>query len=157
VSAGGHTAAELVVVVLVAGTLLALATPSFLRAWQASTVRAAAEELVSVLGVARQLAITENQTVCVTGDGTAVQYRVGGCTRPAWTGPGTDADGSIRLAGGVRVSAASAHVTYTYLGAVGTGGTLTVLDPAGRQALCVVVAVSGRATITAPTAPGVCA
>jgi Tfp pilus assembly protein FimT len=152
----GHTAAELLVVAVVIGAIVVLTIPAFLRGWQASTLRAGAEELISVLGGARQLAINENRTVCVTSNGTAVQYRVAGCTRAPWTGPGTDGDGLMRLAGALRVSAATADITYTHLGAVGTGGTLTVLDPASGNTLCVVVAVAGRASIASPRVPPVC-
>jgi Tfp pilus assembly protein FimT len=152
----GYSAAELIVVVAIIGLIMVISVPFFLTYWQTSTLRAGAEELVTVLNGARQLAIKENQTVCVTNDGTSVIYHLTNCGNPAWTGPGTEANGAIRLANNVRVSAGTANVTFTYLGAAGTAGTYTVLNPANGRALCVAVAASGRVSINAPAVQPVC-
>lgn len=155
-SARGYTLTELIVVLAVVALMMAVSVPFFLSYWQSSTLRAGAEELVTVLNGARQLAIRENQSVCVTRAGATVRYHLASCAAPAWTGPETASDGSIRLANDVQVAANTANVTFTYLGAAGAGGTYTVLNPANNQALCVVVAPSGRVSINPPAVPPVC-
>lgn len=157
----GFSLTEVVVTVAVIAVMMTLSVPYFLTYWQTSTLRAGAEEMATVLNGARQLAIKENQTVCVTvttagaNQGT-VSYHVATCGAAAWVGPGVENDGNIRLTNNVRVSAATANVTFTYLGAAGTGGTFTVLNPTSGLALCVVVAVSGRVTISPPAVQPVC-
>jgi prepilin-type N-terminal cleavage/methylation domain-containing protein len=143
----GFTIMELVVVVAIIGIITAIGTPVFLRFMQASTLRAGAEEMAAVLNSARQLAIKENTTVCVTNDGTKMQYHVGGCANAAWTGAGTDASGFIRLANNVKVSPAGTSVIFTYLGAASTAGTLTVTNPQDSKILHVIVAATGRVSI----------
>ncbi len=125
-------------------------------AGQSATLRAGAEELVTILNGARQLAIKDNQTVCVTTGTTRVSYHPSGCGTAAWIGPGSESDGSFGLANAVQVSAATANATFTYLGGGGTGATYAVLNPSSNQALCVVVAPSGRIIINAPTAQPIC-
>jgi prepilin-type N-terminal cleavage/methylation domain-containing protein len=154
-NARGFSLTELIVVVGVLALMMAVSVPFFLNYWQTSTLRAGAEELVTVLNGARQLAIKENQTVCVTTAASAVTYHVTNCGTPGWVGPDTDANGLIRLQNGVQVTAAP-NVTFTYLGAAGAGGTYTVVNPASGLALCVVVSPSGRISIAAPAAQPVC-
>lgn len=155
-SGRGFSLAEIAVVLAVIGVVMALAAPFFLTYWQSATLKAGAEELVTVLNGARQLALNQNQTVCVTNNGTTVAYHLGNCAAAPWTGLGTEADGSIRLANAVQVSAATASATFNYLGAGGGGATYTVLHPTTGRALCVVVAPSGRVTIAAPANQPVC-
>ena len=138
--------AELVVTVAIIGIIMALGTPVFLRYLQSSKLRAGAEEMATVLSSARQLAIKENSTVCVTNDGTKVQYHVGGCANAAWTGQGTDTTGFIRLANSVTVSSGTS-VVFTYLGAASTAGTYTVTNPQDGATLHVIVAATGRVSI----------
>ena len=101
----GFSATELVVVVAVIGIIMAASAPTFFSYFRTAAVRAGAEEMSAVLNRARQLAIKDNRSVCVTNVGTAVQYLVR--TAPdcsiiaetvVWAGPGTDAAGVIRLA-----------------------------------------------------------
>lgn len=139
--------AELLVTIGVLGVTAILALPLLLTYWQASTLEAGARELQAVLNGARQLAIKENTSVCVTSGGTRVQLHVGTCLSPAWTGPGTDNSGWVRLTNGVQVTAATANVTFSYLGAANPAGTYTVTNPADGRTLTVTVAASGRVTI----------
>ena len=126
-------------------------TPYFLAYWQASKLRAGAEELATVLNQARQLAIRNHTFVCVqrqTGTN-RVRFLTGnsGCTGTVYTGPGTKSSGDIALNDNVDVSTATANVVYNYLGAATTVGTYTVRNPTNSQTLSVVVAASGRVTI----------
>lgn len=146
--ARGYTLAEIAVVVAVVGIMMTLSIPPFLSYWQTSTLRAGAEELATLLNTARQLAIKENTSVCVQFSGSGVKYYLNAaCTGAAWTGPGTDATGLIRLSNNVRVSASTASVVFSYLGAATTGGTYTVTNPTNNQTLSVAVASSGRISI----------
>jgi prepilin-type N-terminal cleavage/methylation domain-containing protein len=149
----GFTMIELAVVVAVLGVIAALSIPTLWTYLRTATLRAGAEEAVTVLNGARQLAIRMNTTVCVSNDGTRAQYRVGGCGAAAWTGVGTDADGHIRLANRLQVSGTN-HLCFNYLGAGTTtpapctaNGTLTITSPTGGATLDVVVATTGRLRI----------
>ena len=145
---------ELTVVVAVLGVIAALSIPSLWTYLRTATLRAGAEEAVTVLNGARQLAIRMNTTVCVSNDGTRAQYRVGGCGAAAWTGVGTDTNGHIRLANGLQVSGPN-HLCFNYLGAGTTtpapctaNGTLTITTAAaGAATLNVVMATTGRLRI----------
>ena len=149
----GFTMAEMVVVVAILAILTAVSAPSLWAYVRSATLRAGAEELVAVLNGARQLAIRMNTTVCVTNDGARARYHVGTCSGAAWTGVGTDADGTIRLANGVRVSGAG-HLCFNYLGAgsatpapCAANGTLTVANPSGGGTMSVIMATTGRVRI----------
>ena len=149
----GFTMTELAVVVAVLGVIAALSVPTLWTYLRTATLRAGAEEAVTVLNGARQLAIRMNTTVCVSNDGTRAQYRVGGCGAAAWTGVGTDANGQIRLANRLQVSGTN-HLCFNYLGAGTTtpapctaNGTLTITNPAGGATLNVVMATTGRLRI----------
>jgi Tfp pilus assembly protein FimT len=144
---------ELMVVVAILGIITAVSAPSLWTYIRTATLRAGAEEMVSVLNRARQLAIGMNTTVCVTNNGASAQYRVATCGGAAWTGVGTDADGSIRLANDLRVSGAN-HLCFNYLGAGSTtpapcaaNGTLTVTNPSGGATVTVIMATTGRVRI----------
>jgi prepilin-type N-terminal cleavage/methylation domain-containing protein len=147
---GGYTITELTVVVAVLGVLSAVTLPSLWTYLRTATLRAGAEETISVLNGARQLAIRLNTTVCVTNDGIRAQYRVGSCSAAAWTGTGTDANGHIRLANHLSVSGAN-NLCFNSLGAgsatpspCAANGTLTVTAPSGAATLNVVMATTGR-------------
>jgi Tfp pilus assembly protein FimT len=151
VRAGGFSVAELLVVVGVIGILFILGLPTFITYWRTATLKAGAEELATILNTARHIAIKDNQSVCVaretTGSATRVRFLLSSCSGTAWTGPGTDDSGWIRLTNSVEVSAATASVIFNYLGAASTGGTYTVRNPVDNRTMSVVVATSGRVTI----------
>jgi Tfp pilus assembly protein FimT len=144
---------ELLVVVAVAGIIMAVSVPALWTYFRTAALRAAAEEMVTVLNGARQLAIRSNTTVCVTNDGTRVQYRISGCAGTIWTGPGTDAAGNVSLANGLLASG-TPNFCYSYLGAGTTTpgpcvntATFTVTNPAGGATMNVTVATTGRTRI----------
>jgi Tfp pilus assembly protein FimT len=143
----GFSATELIVVAGVIGIITAVTVPFFVSYWRAATLRAGAQELATVLNGARQLAITRNNNVCVTNDGSSVHYRIGGCGNAPWTGPSTDAAGAIPLSNRVRVTGATANPIFNYLGAASPAATFTVFNPQDGATLTVTVAGSGRITI----------
>jgi prepilin-type N-terminal cleavage/methylation domain-containing protein len=151
---GGFSLPELLVVLVVIGIMTAMSVPSFLSYWHSATVRAGTQELASILNRARQIAISRNTNVCVKRNASnQVQIlrdaAVAGlvCVGTVWTGPGTDGAGQITLQNRVNVTAATANVVFTYLGAANPAGAFTVQNPANNSTMRVTVASSGRVTI----------
>lgn len=142
----GFSAIELIVVVGAIGIIMALSAPFFLSFIRSSTLRAGAEEMSTVLNRARQLAIQDNRSMCVTRAGSQVQYRVGGCGGTVWTGPGTDGGGFIRLSNDITV-AGGPDVVFTYIGTATAAGTYTIANPQDGQTLSVTVTPSGRVSL----------
>ena len=149
---GAFTLTELVVVVAVVGIMMAISVPTLWTYFRSAALRGAAEEAVALLNTARQLAIRLNTTVCITNDGTVMQYHVSTCAAAAWTGPGTDSGGAIRLSNGLALSGTN-HLCFNYLGAGSAtpapcvaNGTLTVAHPTGGT-MNVVMATTGRIRI----------
>ena len=70
----GYSAVELTVVVAVIAILMAASAPFFISYLRTSALRAGAEEMVSVLNRARQIAIRDNTSMCVASDGTRVRF-----------------------------------------------------------------------------------
>lgn len=153
VGSTGFTAAELLVVIAILGIIAVVSVPTLITYFQASTLKASAEELAAALNRGRQLAITQNRNVCVEVSANQYRYRVGtdiNCSGgTVWQGPGAGTNGFFRLANNVNLTANSNPV-FTYLGAA-TGATLTVtyVDQSGGtgQSKNVVVAASGRIQI----------
>jgi Tfp pilus assembly protein FimT len=144
----GLTLAELLVVASVIAITVVLTIPMLLTYWHASTLTGGAQELMTILNGARQLAIRQNTNVCVERSGSTVRYRVGGCGGTVWTGPGTDASGWRRLANGVEIVNQTATVVFSYLGAANPAGTYRVRNPRNTaQTQTVTVAASGRVKI----------
>jgi prepilin-type N-terminal cleavage/methylation domain-containing protein len=144
----GFGLAEMLVVVAVIGITTAVAMPSLLSYWRSAVLTSGAQELQSLLGSARQLAIRQNTTVCVERSGSRIRYLVGSCGGTAWVGAGTDASGWMRLSNSVEITNATASVAFSYLGAANPGGTYTVRNPVHTaQTLDVTVTVSGRVRI----------
>jgi prepilin-type N-terminal cleavage/methylation domain-containing protein len=142
----GFSLTELIVVVGVIGIIMAASAPFFLSYLRTSALRTGAEEMVTVLNRARQLAIRDNSNMCVTNDGTRVQYHIATCGGTVWTGPGTDVVGFIRLANNITV-ASGQNVVFTYIGTATVAGTYTVTNPQDSRTMSVIVAPSGRVSI----------
>jgi prepilin-type N-terminal cleavage/methylation domain-containing protein len=149
----GFSATELVVVVAVIGILMAASMPLLFSAIRASAVRAGAEQMATVLGQARQMAIKDNTSICVTASAAGLQYwkkglcgdlTVGpdGTYLYLWIGPGTEGDGYIRLANNITVTPPAPTVVFTYIGTANVA-TYTVTSQDG-QTLKVSVEPSGR-------------
>jgi Tfp pilus assembly protein FimT len=146
---------ELLVVMAIVGIIMALSVPAIWTYFRAATMRAGAEELVTALNGARELAIRSNTVVCVTNNNVTMQYRLGNCnTGTIWTSPGTDAAGNVALANNLRVSSEQPTLCYSYLGAGSntpancfSQNVFTVTNPANGATMTVQVAATGRARI----------
>jgi Tfp pilus assembly protein FimT len=155
----GTSLTELLVCAGLVGVVVAASIPLFHSHLHGSALKAGAEELAGLLNLARSLAIKENTRVCVTrdpGGSSRVRILIGGPS-PCAAGENfygargrgfdhrVDAGGWITFANDVRVTAATADVVFTPLGAAVPGGSYTV-SRHGRT-LTVVVAPSGRVNV----------
>lgn len=142
----GFSLMELIVVIGVIGIIMAASAPFFLSFLRTSALQTGAEEMATVLNRVRQLAIRDNTNMCVTNDGTRVQYHIATCGGAVWAGSGTDAAGFIRLANNITV-ASGQNVVFTYIGTATVAGTYTVTNPQDSRTMSVIVAPSGRVSI----------
>ena len=147
IGTAGFTLIELTVVIAIVAVVVGVSIPFFSSFHQASRLRAAADEMATVLNAARYQALKQNTSVCVAVSGQRVQYRVGGCSGGVWLGPGTNGAGFIALQNTVPITGATADVVFTNLGAAAVGGTYTLRNPDDGRTLTVTVAGSGRITI----------
>jgi Tfp pilus assembly protein FimT len=140
-----------VITLAVMGIVASIGYPYFSGFLKAAKVKAGAQELATIVNGARQLAIARNTLVCIVLDSNKAKYMVGtsaACSGgTAYTGAGTRSDGTIPLQNTMQISASTANVVFTNLGAASTAGTFTVRDPQTNKTLSVVVAASGRVTI----------
>ena len=143
----GYTVIEILLVLGIIGILTVIATPTFLGYYQGALLRVAAEEVAAFLNQGRQLAIVQNGSICVHSSSTAMHYRQGTCAGTTWTGPGTDAAGSIAVPAGITLSA-TANPIFNYVGGNTTGATYTITHTQSSTLVHVVVALSGRVSIT---------
>jgi general secretion pathway protein G len=143
----GYTVIEILLVLGIIGILTLIATPTFLGYYQGALLRVAAEEVAAFLNQGRQLAIVQNGSICVHSSSTAMHYRQGTCAGTTWTGPGTDASGSIAVPAGITLSA-TADPIFNYVGGNTTGATYTITHTQSSTLVHVVVALSGRVSIT---------
>jgi Tfp pilus assembly protein FimT len=146
----GFSVVELLVLIAVIGILTAVSTPAFLSYLRSATLKAGAQELATIINQGRQIAISQNTTICVNQSSNKVQLIKGGCSgggTTVWTGPGTDGSGRFTLQNGINVSATTANVVFNYMGAATTSGTYTVQNPVNNATMSVAVALSGRVTM----------
>ena len=145
--AAGFTLAELVMVIAVIGILAVMAVPSFLSYYHAAGLKSGAQQVATLMNQARELAIKENSSVCVTlPSATQMSYRLGSCAGAAWVGAGTDATGGINLPTGI-TAAASANPIFNYVGSALPAATYTLTYTQTGATLTASVAASGRVTI----------
>jgi len=151
--AGGHpireagfSITELVVIIAVVGVLAVMSVPSFVRYYQAAAARADVQQVITLLNQARDLAIRQNDTVCVTMlTNRQVALRLSNCAGTVWTGPGTDGAGNINLPQGSTIGPLN-NVTFNYLGAAGAATTYTMTNSTTYATSTISIALSGRVT-----------
>jgi type IV fimbrial biogenesis protein FimT len=148
-SARGFTLTELLVVIAIIAVTVGVSIPTLWTYYRSAKLRGAADQTVSLLNGARQLAIRLNTTVCVTVDSTGMQYHSGTCSAAAYTGAGTDASGYMTLDTGLSWSGTN-NLCFNYLGAgaatpapCASSGTLTITRSQGGS-MNVVMATTGR-------------
>src|SRR5262245_45753437 len=139
----GFGMAELIVVVAVIGLLAALAMPTFLTYWQSAGLSAGAAELQSILNRGRQLAISQNGSLCVEVSGTGVRYRTTSCAGTIWTGTGTSGAGLISLSNGLQIQGGPS-VIFSNAGGASGNVNFTVRDPRTSRTRTVAVLTTGR-------------
>lgn len=146
-SSRGFSVVELLVLVAVIAIITTVSAPAFVAYWRSATLQAGAQELATILNRGRQVAISNNTTVCVNQSSNRVQFVKGGCGGTLWMGPGTDGSGWFTLQNGVQVSSTTANVVFNFMGAATTAGVYTVRNPVNNATMSVTVALSGRVTI----------
>lgn len=165
IHAHGFSLAELLVVIGIIGILAVVTLPVFVNVLQTQQARGAAQELVTLLNQARQLAITANgkyqveididnnrlRFVRTSGDA-APGCNPGNPANPVCIGPGTDAEGYRRLENQARLSSTNVNPTFNHLG-TGDNGTIIVEDSRSSSSLNVVISSMGRIRICPPDCP----
>ena len=140
----GFTAAELLVVIAVIGVLFTMSIPFFLSAYQAAAARADVQQVISLFNQARELAIKQNDSVCVSlPSNQQMTFLLGSCTGTAWVGAGTNGTGVINLPQGFTIGPLST-VTFTYLGAATAATTYTMTNSTTGGTTTISIALSGR-------------
>ena len=147
----GFTLAELIVLIAVIGILAIMAIPSYLRYYQAATLKSGAQQFAALVNQAREIAIKENDNLCVkVSSPTQMMYVRNNCTTgTAWVGAGTDAAGNINLPSRISVAGPSAANSpiFNYVGSALPAATFTLTNIETGATLTVSVAASGRVTI----------
>ena len=148
----GFSVAELVTVIAILGILAAIAIPNFLSYLQAAQTKGAAQEVAALLNQARQLAITQNQSVCADPSGSLMRFRLGSCAGTTWKGPGTDSAGNITLSNNA-VFTATAQITFSSLGGASPAARLSVRNQANTSTMDIVINPTGRVRTTCAGCP----
>jgi hypothetical protein len=77
-----------------------------------------------------------------------LHYHQGSSSGDKWVGPGTDANGDIKMPDGITLTRTSGtDPVFTYLGAASPGATYTLTHTKSGIQLTVVVSVSGRVSV----------
>ena len=143
----GFTLVELILVLVVISILSVMAVPAYLSYRQAATLKSGAQQVVAMINQARELAIKQNDNVCVKVPGsTTMTYTLGSCSGTVWVGAGTDGAGNVRVPQGITVSA-TANPIFDYVGSALPAATYTITNTQTSATLTVSVAASGRVTI----------
>jgi prepilin-type N-terminal cleavage/methylation domain-containing protein len=142
----GFSVMELVVVIALIGILFVMTVPFFLSYYQAAAARANVQEVITLFNQARELAIRQNDIVCVNMPTTTqMAFLLSSCAGTAWTGAGTDAAGKINLPQGFTIGPLT-NVTFNYLGAAGAATTYTMTNATTGQTSTISIALTGRVT-----------
>ena len=142
----GFSVTELVVVIALIGVLFVMTVPFFLSYYQAAAARANVQEVITLFNQARELAIKQNDVVCVNmPTNTQMAFLLSSCAGTAWTGAGTDSAGNINLPQGFTIGPLT-NVTFNYLGAAGAATTYTMTNSTTGQTSTISIALTGRVT-----------
>ena len=142
----GFSVPELVVVIAVIGVLFLVMIPFFLNYYQGAAARADAQQIVALLNQARELAIKQNDSICVTfPNSSQMALLLGGCGGTAWVGPGTDGAGTINLPQGFTISPLNPLI-FNYLGAAGAATSYTMTSTTTGGTMTISIALTGRVT-----------
>ncbi len=142
----GYSVAELVVVCAVIGLLAVMTLPFFLSYYQVAAARAGSQQVIALLNQARELAVKENDNICVQlPSGTQMRLRLTSCVGAAWIGPGTDAAGIMNLPQAFAL-AAPGDIVFSYLGAALPATTYTLTNSTTGATTTISVALTGRIT-----------
>jgi Tfp pilus assembly protein FimT len=142
----GFSLTELVVFIAVVGVLFIMTIPFFVRYYQAAAARADVQQVITLFNQARELAVRQNDTVCVTMPvNTQMVLRLSTCAGTVWTGLGTDATGNINLPPGFTIGPLNT-VSFNYLGAAGGAITYTMTNTTTSEISTISIALSGRVT-----------
>jgi len=143
---GGFSIAELAVLIAIVGVLSTMTVPFFVRYYQAAAARSDVQTVISILNQARELAIRQNDRVCVTlPDSFHVALRLSNCAGTVWTGAGTDGAGNIPLPAGFAMTPLNT-VTFDYLGAAVAVQTYTLTNSTTGGTMTISIAQTGRIT-----------
>ncbi len=142
----GFSLSELVMFIAVVGVLFVMTVPFFLSYYQAAAARADVQQVMTLFNQARELAIRQNNTVCVTLPNNAQMVILqGSCAGVAWTGAGTDVAGNINLPQGFTIAPLN-NATFNYLGAAGAATTYTMTNSTTGALTTISIALTGRVT-----------
>ena len=142
----GYSFAEVLVVAAIVAILMAASVPFFTTYYQAARLGSAARNIAGFVNQSRQLAIRQNDSVCVRVETTAMRLHLNGCSGAAWVGPGTDAAGNVAAPQGIAL-AATADPVFSYLGNAAPAASIAVTNTETGSSLTVTVSASGRITI----------
>jgi Tfp pilus assembly protein FimT len=144
VAEAGFSVAELVVVIAVIGILSVMTIPAFVRYYQAAAARADVQTVITMFNQARELAVRQNDSVCVTfPSASQMALRLTNCAGAVWTGAGTDSAGNINLPPGFTIGPLNT-VTFNYLGAAGSVATYTMTNSTTSATSTISIALTGR-------------
>jgi Tfp pilus assembly protein FimT len=142
----GFSVTELAVVIALVGVLFMMTIPFFLSYYRAAAARANVQQVITLFNQARELAIKQNDTVCVNmPNSTQMVFLLSSCAGAAWTGAGTDATGNVNLPQGFTIGPLT-NLTFNYLGAAGAATTYTMTDTTTSATSTISIALTGRVT-----------
>ena len=142
----GFSVTELAVVIALVGVLFMMTIPFFLTYYRAAAARANVQQVITLFNQARELAIKQNDTVCVSmPTNTQMAFLLSNCAGTPWTGTSTDGAGNINLPQGFTIGPLT-NVTFNYLGAAGAATTYTMTNSTTGQTSTISIALTGRVT-----------
>lgn len=143
----GVTAVELMITVGIIGLMALVTIPLVGELLPSTRVKGAAEQVASAIRLARQEAITRNQTTCLNLDATAGTMTITLASGSSCSPGGASIKGPDTIVNGatIVISTGSSSPSFSPTGAVSPAGTISVTSQA--QTLQVIYTMSGRVRI----------